>query len=315
MNSQIDIRNIKILWFGTPEISANVLERLINNNFNICGVVAQIDKPVGRKREIKPVPTKIIANKYNIPIYQVERLKNEYDFIKDINPDLILTLAYGQIVPTEVLKMPKYGCLNLHGSILPKYRGAAPIQFALLNGDKLSGVTLMEMVEKMDAGRIFYVKEVEIEDEDNYDTLTIKLEKAAYDCLIEGLESVISGENKGIEQEEDKVTFTKKILDSDQIIEFNDANLIHNKIRALNSNPGTYFIFNDLNYKVSKSIVIDKKVPSGQVYSYDNKGLIVGCGEQSICFLNLQKPGKKLLDIKDFYNGNRDLFKINEFIK
>lgn len=308
-----ECKKIKILWFGTPEISANVLEMLINDGYNIVGVVAQMDKPVGRKAIIVDVPTKTIAKKYNIPVYQPEKLRNDYSFINEINPDLILTLAYGQIVPHEVLIIPKYGCINLHGSLLPKYRGAAPIQYSLLNGDKETGITLMEMVDKMDAGCIFYQSKVTIDDSDNCELLTKKLEKAAYLCVNEGLLDVINGTNKGIEQNEEEVTFTKKINEEDQKILFNNSAFsIHNKIRALNPNPGCYFQYKNVKYKISSSKLVDIKCNIGEIISYDKDGLTIGTSEKAIVFTSIQKPGKNMLNIKDFYNGNRDLFIVKD---
>src|SRR5574344_2487675 len=195
MISKIDSKKIKILWLGTPLISAIVLEKLIKAGFNIVGVVAQIDKPVGRKKEVLPVPTKAVALKYKINVYQPIKIRLDYEFVKEINPDLILTLAYGQIIPQGLLDIPKYGCLNLHGSLLPQYRGAAPMQYSLLNGDKKTGITLMEMVDKMDAGKIYLKKEVEIIDDDNYDSLVTKLEGCAYKCFDEGIQDYIDGKN------------------------------------------------------------------------------------------------------------------------
>src|SRR5574344_1930324 len=211
MNNKIDPKKVRILWLGTPEISAIVLEKLINGGYNIIGVVASIDKPVGRKQEILPVPTKKVAIAHNIPVYQPLKIRLDYEFVKEINPDLILCMAYGQIIPQGLLDIPKFGCLNLHGSLLPKYRGAAPMQFALLNGDEKTGVTLMQMVDKMDAGKIYLKKEFSLNDEDNLDTLILKMADAAYKSIEEGLSDYINGINSGIEQDENLVTFTSKI--------------------------------------------------------------------------------------------------------
>src|SRR5574344_978981 len=195
MNEKIDPKKVKILWLGTPEISAIVLEKLIQSGYNICGVVASVDKPVGRKQVILPVPTKKVALAHNIPVYQPLKIKLDYEFVKEINPDLILCLAYAKIIPQGLLDIPKYGCLNLHGSLLPKYRGAAPMQYSLLNGDKKTGITLMQMVDTMDAGKIYLKKEVEIIDDDNYDSLVTKLEGCAYKCFDEGIQDYIDGKN------------------------------------------------------------------------------------------------------------------------
>ena len=316
MNLIVEPKKIKILWLGTPRISSEVLEKVILDGFNIVGVVAQEDKPAGRKKQILPVPTKVVAQKYNIPIYQPAKIRLDYDFIKDINPDLIITLAYGQIIPHGLLEIPKYGCLNLHGSLLPKYRGAAPMQYALLNGDKKTGITLMEMVDEMDAGKMYLKEEVRIDDDDNMETLTDKMVIAAFNALKNGLYDYLNGANNGEEQNLEEVTFTKKIKPEDEKIDFNDTAInIHNKVRALNPDPGCYFEFNGLNYKVNSTKIINNNSIPNVIVSYDKNGLIIGCKEGCICFTSIQKPGKNMLKIQDFYNGNRELFKKDEIIK
>ena len=316
MISKIDSKKIKILWLGTPLISAIVLEKLIKAGFNIVGVVAQIDKPVGRKKEVLPVSTKVVALKYKINVYQPIKIRLDYEFVKEINPDLILTLAYGQIIPQGLLDIPKYGCLNLHGSLLPQYRGAAPMQYSLLNGDKKTGITLMEMVDKMDAGRMFLKEEVEITDDDNLDSLTLKMADAAYNAVINGLDDYLNGINKGVEQDESLVTLTAKIKPEDQVINFNNTAIsIHNKIRALTTDPGCFFVANGINFRVASSKVVDIKCDIGKVYQYDKTGLYIGTGEKVIQILTIQKPGKKMMAIKDFYNGNQSLFLKNDILK
>ena len=253
-----DIKELKILYFGTPEISSYVLENLLNDGFNIIGVVTQIDKPVGRKGILTPSKVKEVALKHNIKVYQFTKLKNEFESLLSLDVDIILTLAYGQIIPHELLMLPSIGAYNLHGSILPSLRGASPIQTSLLNGDKITGITLMEMVDKMDAGRMFYVKKVNIDDDDNYTSLNDKLKVAAYLCFKEGIEDVVSKVNLGIIQDETKATFTKKILKEDELLSFfDDATTINNKIRALSYTPGSYFMFNNEKYKILKAKVIN----------------------------------------------------------
>ncbi len=316
MNNKIDPKKVRILWLGTPEISAIVLEKLINDGYNIIGVVASIDKPVGRKQEILPVPTKKVAIAHNIPVYQPLKIRLDYEFVKEINPDLILCMAYGQIIPQGLLDIPRFGCLNLHGSLLPKYRGAAPMQYALLNGDKETGVTLMEMVDKMDAGKMYVKKSFPLTDDDNLDTLIIKMANAGYESVVSGLSDYLNGLNKGIEQDESAVTLTAKIKPENQVISFNDtAENIKNKIRALTSDPGAYFVYNNENYKVASSKVVDIKSNIGEVVSFDKNGLVVGTSEKCIAFTSIQKPGKKMMKISDFVNGNKALFTKGEIIK
>ena len=156
---------------GTPSISSKVLEGLIENGYQVVAVIAQPDRPVGRKKILEPVPTKVVAEKYNIPVFQPVKIRKEFDFVYDLKPDVIVTLAYGQIVPQALLDIPKYGAINLHGSLLPKYRGAAPIQYALMNNEKVSGMTLMKMVKEMDAGEMYDKEIVAIDEEDNMTSL------------------------------------------------------------------------------------------------------------------------------------------------
>jgi len=316
MKTIIDPKKVKILWLGTPLISAIVLEKLINDGFNIVGVIANIDKPIGRKHEIVPVPTKQVALKYGINVYQPVKIRLDYEFVNEIKPDLIISLAYGQLIPQALLDIPVYGCVNLHGSLLPKYRGAAPMQYALMNGESETGITLMEMVDKMDAGKMYLKEKVELLDEDNMDSLILKMADAAYTAVINGLSDYLNGINIGVEQDETQVTFTSKIKAENQKIDFNNsAESIHNLIRALTSNPGAYFVYKNENFKVSSSKIVDIKSKPGVVVSYDKDGLTVGTNDKSISFTTIQKPGKKMLNICDFVNGNKDLFKVKDNIE
>lgn len=311
----MEIKNIRILYFGTPSLSAKVLERLINDGFTIVGLVTQEDKPQGRKNIITPSPCKQVALKYNIPVFQPHRLRLDFEFLKQLDFDIFLTLAYGQIISQEILDMPKLGCYNLHGSILPKYRGAAPIQYALLNNDKETGVTLMEMIDKCDAGKMYYITKFLIDDDDNYTSLCEKISDAAYDAFVNGIGDVINGVNIGIVQKENEVTLTKKILKEDEVIDFNNDSLsIIGKIRALSLEPGAYFKKNNENIKIFKAILDDKKGNPGEILQYDKNSFVIATKNGSIKILELQKPGKKILSFKDFFNGNQHLFEIGERI-
>ena len=203
--------DLKLVFMGTPEISAYVFEKMIEDGYHFVGLVAQPDHPVGRKGLLEKVPTKVIAEKYHIPVFQPVKIRDDYAFIDEIKPDLVITLAYGQIVPQGFLDKIPMGCLNLHGSLLPKYRGASPIQTALINNEKVTGVTLMEMVKAMDAGRMYAKKEVIIDEEDNATTLFNKVKEAASELIIESLPLYLKGELKGEEQDEKAVTICSTI--------------------------------------------------------------------------------------------------------
>ena len=195
-------KDLNLLFMGTPEISAYVFEQMILDGYHFVGLVAQPDHPVGRKGIIEKVPTKVIAEKYNIPVFQPIKIRKDFSFMDNLKVDLVITLAYGQIVPQGFLDIPRFGCLNLHGSLLPKLRGASPVQTALINNEKVTGVTLMEMVAAMDAGRMYGKKEVVIEEDDNATSLFKKISEAAKDLVLELLPKYVDGELEGIPQNE-----------------------------------------------------------------------------------------------------------------
>ena len=177
------MKNIRVLFMGTPEFSVPVLQELIDNT-NVVGVVTAPDAYVGRKKILTKCPVKELAIKYNIPVFSPVNIRKEYDFVKELNPDIIITCAYGQIIPEEILNFPKIGCFNLHGSLLPKYRGGAPIHYALINGEKTTGITLMYMDKNMDSGDMIYKEEIDILEEDNISTLSNKLSILASKMII-----------------------------------------------------------------------------------------------------------------------------------
>lgn len=304
-------KDTRILFLGTPDIAAYVLEALILNNYNIVGIVSQIDKKRDRKGNLISTPTRLIGEKYNIPVYEFEKLKDNIDKIKEISPELVLTLAYGQIVPKEFLDIPKLGCINLHGSLLPKYRGAAPIQRVLYNGESVTGFTLMEMVEKMDAGRMYASRVIKIEENDNYSSLLEKMKECAKDLILASIDDYIDGKLVGIPQDEEEVTFANKILREDEKLDINDDFVtLNNKIRALSYFPGPFLVLNNENIKIFKiHKVSDKKCNDnlGEILEASKKGIYVQLNNEVISIDELQKPGKKIMKAVDFVNGNRDL--------
>ena len=301
-------KDVRILYMGTPEMSAKVLESLISSGFNIVGVVAQEDQPVGRKAIITEVPTKVVAKKHNIPVYQPHKIRLDYEFVKEIYPDLILTMAYGQIVPQGLLDIPKMGALNLHGSLLPKYRGAAPIQRAIMNGEKETGVTLMEMVDKMDAGKMYGVSKCEITPEDNYTSLCEKIVKCCENVCNDLLPKYFADELKGEEQDESKVTFADKIkLETEKLsLEYGQEQFI-NYVRGMSEEPGAYVMLENLKLKILKAQLSSKSI-SGPVGSLlIEKGVYLKLKDGVIELTELQLAGKKKMDGKSFANGSRHL--------
>ena len=306
----MEISNLKLVFMGTPEISAYVFEKMIEAGYHFVGLVAQPDHPVGRKGIIEKVPTKVVAEKFNIPVFQPEKIRLDYAFIEDIKPDLVITLAYGQIVPQGFLDVPKYGCLNLHGSLLPKYRGASPVQSALINNEKFTGVTLMEMVKAMDAGRMYAKKEIEIAEDDNATSLFNKVKIAASELVLEALPKYINGELKGKEQNEEEVTFCSTIKPEQEKLDLNmTATQLVGWIKGLSDEPGAYLYLNNLKLKIYKAKVIDNSVAAevGTIVKADKNGLYMQAKDGVISLLEIQKEGKKRMDYRSFINGNQNL--------
>ena len=295
---------------GTPEISAYVFEKMILNGYSFVGLVAQPDHPVGRKGIVEKVPTKVIAEKYNIPVFQPEKIRLDYSFIDEIKPDLVITLAYGQIVPEGFLNKVPMGCLNLHGSLLPKYRGASPVQSVLINNESITGVTLMEMVKAMDAGRMYAKKEIKISDDDNATSLFNKVKEAASELVLESLPKYINGELKGEEQDENEVTFCSIIKPEQEKLDLSlSAKEIVGWIRGLSDEPGAYLYLNNLKLKIYKAKVVDDSVTAivGTIVKADKTGLYMQAKDGVISLLEIQKEGKKRMDYRSFLNGNQNL--------
>ncbi len=303
-----EIKDVRILYMGTPKMSAKVLEALISGGFNIVGVVAQEDQPVGRKAIITEVPTKVVAKAHNIPVYQPHKIRLDYEFVKEINPDLILTMAYGQIVPQGLLDIPKMGALNLHGSLLPKFRGAAPIQRAIMEGETETGVTLMEMVDKMDAGQMFGVSKCEITPEDNYTSLCEKIVKCCEDVCFRLLPKYFNGELKGTEQDESMVTIANKIKPETEklSLEYGMDQFI-NYVRGMSEEPGGYVLLNDLKFKILKAVPSNQTIGGEVGTLLINKNTYLKLKDGVIELKEVQLAGKKKMDGKSFANGSRHL--------
>ena len=301
---------LKLVFMGTPEISAYVFEKMIEDGYHFVGLVAQPDHPVGRRGLIEKVPTKVVAEKYHIPVFQPIKIRDDYSFIDDIKPDLVITLAYGQIVPQGFLDKIPMGCLNLHGSLLPKYRGASPVQTALINGESETGVTLMEMVKAMDTGRMYAKKVVKIDEEDNATSLFNKIKIAASELILEALPKYINGELKGEPQNEDEVTFCSTIKPEQEKLDLGlTANQIVGWIRGLSDEPGAYLYLNNYKLKIYKAKVIDNTVSAevGTIVKADKSGLYMQAKDGVVSLLEIQKEGKKRMDYRSFINGNQNL--------
>ncbi len=297
--------NYRLIFMGTPLIASKVFEALIEDGFHFVALICQEDKAVGRKAVLEAPPTKVVALKHNIPVFQPHKIRLDYEFVKDLKPDLILTMAYGQIVPQALLDIPKYGCLNLHGSLLPKYRGAAPIQRAIIDGEKKTGITLMEMVDKMDAGKMYAKEEIDIADDDNYTSLCDKMADAAIKVCKENLLNYFEGKLVGIEQDESLVSIANKIKPENEKLDlslgFRD---FINYVRGLSNEPGAYLFLNDKKLKIYKAHIVNEEAQTEVGKLRVHKGVFLSLKDGIISLDILQIEGKKKMDGKSFANGN-----------
>ena len=306
---------MRVVFMGTPNFSVPILEALIKN-YEVVLVVTQPDKEVGRKKILTPSPIKEVALNNNIEVFQPIKIKEDYQKIIDANPDIIITAAYGQIIPKIILDYPKYKCVNVHASLLPKYRGGAPIHWAIINGDEYAGVTIMYMAEKMDAGDIISQDKIKIGDL-NTSELTNELSILGRDLLLKTLPNIFSNNINPIKQNEDEVTFAYNISKEDEKINFNnDCIKVYNQIRGLSLVPGGYCIYNDKKVKIYSSTYEIKEVNGeiGEVVD-TNKRLGIKVKNGVIYPLTIQLEGKNKMSIKDFYNGSANYFKLGDIIK
>ena len=304
------MNNKRIVFMGTPEISASVLEGIISSGYNVVGVIAQPDRPVGRKKILMPVPTKVVAEAHHIPVYQPLKIRKEYEFVKELHPDVIITLAYGQIVPQGLLDIPPLGCLNLHGSLLPKYRGAAPIQYALMNNDEVTGMTLMKMVKEMDAGEMYATEEVKIDLEDNSTSLFKKMAEAALRLILRELPTILEGKLVGVPQDESLVSFAPIIKPEEEKLDLTKSKEeLHGYIRALSDIPGAYLYLEGLKFKIYRSQIISDEILGevGEIVKADKKGLYLQTKNGLLALVDVQLEGKKRMDYMSFINGHPNL--------
>lgn len=311
------MKDLKVVFMGTPDFSVPVLKMLINNT-NVIGVVTQPDKPVGRSGKISITPVKQVALENNIQVFQPNKIREEYQDILNLNPDIIITCAYGQIIPEQLLNYPKYGCVNVHGSLLPKLRGGAPIHHALINGDEYTGITIMYMDKKMDSGDIISQEKLTILPEDNLDSLYEKMSYLGESLLLKTLPTIINGTNKRIKQKEADVTFGLNITKEEEKLAFTKPSIeIHNLIRGLSSTPGAYCMLNNKRIKVYKSELTNLKsiAEPGTIEKVDKTGIYVNTIDNIIKFTDIKIEGKKRCLVRDFINGINEKDYIGKVLK
>ncbi len=291
---------------GTPEFSVPVLEALVKN-YDVIGVVTQPDKPVGRKQILTPSAVKIASSNYNLPLFQPISLRKEYQEVLKGKPDLIVTCAYGQFLPKEVLDAPKYGCINVHASLLPKYRGGAPIHKAIINGESETGITIMEMDEEMDHGAILAQEKIPILDADTKGSLSEKLSQLGAKLLLETLPQVIAKTIKPIPQNDEEKTFAYAIQRAEERLDFNkDTRSLFNQIRGMNPDPIAYTTLQGKIMKVYRArmgdhVFLEKE--NGEIVEIYKDGIGVSTQDGELILEEIQLEGKKRCLVKDFLNG------------
>ena len=317
----LDIENVevekelRIVFMGTPQFSVSVLKSLIDN-YNVVAVVTQPDKKIGRGGKIGITPIKKIANDNNILVLQPKKIKDEYNEIIALEPDIIITCAYGQILPQELLDYPRLGCINVHASLLPKLRGGAPIQRAIMNGDKETGITIMFMADKMDSGAIITSEKLEIGDSENYISLHNRLSLLGSELLIKTLPDIINGNITPKAQNESEVTYGFNISKEDEKINFGKRKKdIYNQIRALDGFSGAYCIYEGKRLKVWQSVISDNHFSNlldGEVTNIYKEGIGVKVSDGEIILTSVQLEGKNRISAKDFANGKNLVGKVLE---
>lgn len=297
------MKDLRVVFMGTPDFAVPVLEKLILNT-KVVLVVSQPDKCVGRKRELVATSVKKKALEYNIPVFQPEKVKLDYEEIVLARPDIIITCAYGQIIPKVLLDLPRLGCINVHASLLPYLRGGAPLHHAIIDGYKETGVTIMYMDEAMDTGDIISSVTYPLKDTDTVGTVHDNLMEMGANLLMETLPSIIKGTNKRIKQDNSKATYAYNISRSDEHLDFSGSGvLVERKVRGLNPWPLANTLFDDEEIKIiSGYFVLGKSIPKKiNVVTKDSLG--IGCSDGIYYVTALKPSGKKVMDIKSYLNG------------
>ena len=297
---------IRVVFMGTPDFSVPVLKGLIEN-YQVVGVVSQPDRKVGRHQEVEFTPIKKVAVDNNILVLQPEKIRKDYMSVLELKPDIIVTCAYGQIIPKELLDYPKYGCINVHASLLPKLRGGAPIHHAIIDGYKKTGITIMYMDEAMDSGDIISQREIEISDIDTLESLHDRLSEMGRDLLLDTLPSILDGTNQRIKQDINEVTYAYNIKREEEYLDFNKSSReLFNQIRGLNPHPGSSCVIGEKEFKVFmariEKIDTSKAIP-GEVLHIYKDGLGIATKDYELVITDIKPSGKKRMLASSFING------------
>ena len=299
------MKDINVVFMGTPDFAVPILEGLIEN-YNVVGVVSQPDKRVGRHQELVNTPIKEVALKNGISVFQPENIRNDYEEVLKMGADIIVTCAYGQIIPKVILDAPRFGCINVHASLLPKLRGGAPIHKALIEGHEKSGITIMYMDVKMDSGDIISQCETKIEDSDNLESLHDRLSVMGRDLLLKTLPSIIEGTNNRIPQNVDEVTFGFNIKREEEHIDFSKTSReVFNLIRGLSPIPGANAVIDVKEMKIYAALEGNKNVSgtAGEIINLYKDGIGVCTGDGEVILTVIKPFGKKKMDVRSYLNG------------
>lgn len=300
--------NLRIIFIGTAELSCASLEKLAaDKKFSIAAVVTQPDKPKGRDLKLQFSPVKILAQKLNLPVLQPAKARDEkfISELRELKPDLIVVVAYGQILPQAILDLPKFGCVNVHTSLLPKYRGASPIQSAILNGETETGVTIMKMDAGLDTGEMISQRKIPILPEDNSQTLHDKLAQLGAELLVETIPNYAAGKIQLQPQNHSAATYAAKIKKEDGKIDWNEpAEKILNRLRAFTPWPGIFTFWNGQLLKIRRAETIQQNGEAGKFLSADKNGIVVACGKNALRILELQPEGKRRMSAQEFLAGH-----------
>ncbi len=302
---------LRILFMGTPDFAEICLQALVENGQNVVGVISQPDKQKGRGMKVQYCDVKRYAIEKELAVYQPETLKDEAikELLEELNPDIIVVVAYGKILPEYVLEFPKYGCINVHGSLLPEYRGASPIQRAVIDGKKVTGVTTMYMDKGLDTGDMLLTREYEIGENTNTGEAFDDLAKIGAELLLETLDGLEKGTITPVPQDDSKATYAEKIFKDECAVDFNDnAQTVHNKIRGLYPFPGAFCYHNGKMLKLCESRIYKNEAPDGkcgEVVELSKEGILVKCREGAVLLTKVKPEGKGEMNAIDLINGRK----------
>ena len=298
------MKDLRVVFMGTPEFSVPVLKSLIEST-NVVLVVTQPDKPVGRKRVLTPSPIKVVAEEAGIPVFTPDKLRKETKPVLDADPDIIITCAFGQIVPKEILDYPGLGCINVHASLLPRYRGASPINAVIKDGETETGITIMYMDEGIDTGDMIYSQAIPIEESDNYGTLSEKLSELGAKTLMKVMPKIYEEENFRIKQDDELSNYVGLIKREDTLLDFNKTRKeVFNHIRSLNPVPLAYTVINGEDWKILEATIGPEKTGTvGTITSVNKDSFGIMCSDGEILITKVKPFGKKEMLVKDFFNG------------